>query len=576
MRFLFRLGLALAMMAIVGARPAAAADHTLPSLAPVCHAATALDRSPEAMLPKSAWTCSSAAPRSDAPAAWLRFERAAWETGAPPREFFSRISRFETITFHAVDTDGTLRSLRLTEADARTFAAGPVFRLPLPAITPETALLLVRIERPHSVPLLSEARVTRDTDKAEWPKISMTLLAMVMGMLVVPLLFGIKFAIALREKFAALHSLMVGAMMVYVMSAGGLATTLLSVPVATMAVLGPLSYAIGGGLSGLFLAHFLEPGAQSRAMRRITIGAGWFTMIVPGFFALQLDATQAFDDRGYFFTYLPFIFVISAALFEAVLRGSRSARFIALAWAPIIIASVERLLRGLGLYVAPASFDQFIYVAVGFEVAILSLAIADRFFALRNERDAALIEARLLEQISTRDALTGLMNRRAIESRFAQLVREGFHTFALIDLDRFKGVNDRHGHQIGDAALVACADAIRAGSDRDSVAVRLGGEEFVVLLRGTRTLERAEALRQAIPLRIASQVPGLEQPVTASMGVIVLADADRHRMQFSEFYARADALMYEAKAAGRNRLAYERLTVFSPAPKAGRTRNRAA
>jgi len=92
----------------------------------------------------------------------------------------------------------------------------------------------------------------------------------------------------------------------------------------------------------------------------------------------------------------------------------------------------------------------------------------------------------------------------------------------------------------------------------------------VVLLRGTRKLERAEALRQAIPIRIAKAVPGLELPVTASMGMIVLADARRQVMQFAEFYARADALMYEAKASGRNKLAYERLTVFSAAPKAQR------
>jgi diguanylate cyclase (GGDEF)-like protein len=153
---------------------------------------------------------------------------------------------------------------------------------------------------------------------------------------------------------------------------------------------------------------------------------------------------------------------------------------------------------------------------------------------------------------------------------------QGFDTFALVDLDRFKAINDLHGHQVGDAALIACASAIRSGGDRDAVAVRLGGEEFVVLLRGERTLERAEALRQAIPLRIAQEVPGLELPVTASMGVVVLAEANLHKMAFAEFYSRADALMYEAKASGRNRLAYERLTVFNSAsPPRRRGRNAA-
>ena len=301
-------------------------------------------------------------------------------------------------------------------------------------------------------------------------------------------------------------------------------------------------------------------------MRRLTAGAGYFTMAVPGFFALQLDVTQPIDDRGYFIAFLPFIAIITAAVLEAIIRGSRSAHFIAVAWAPIIIASVERLLRGLGWHVGPSSLDQLLYIAIGLEVVVISLAIADRFLAIRNERDAALTEARMLEQISTRDSLTGLMNRRAIEARFEEFLAQGFDTFALVDLDRFKTVNDVHGHQIGDAALIACASALRASGDRDSIAVRLGGEEFVLLLRGERTLERAEAMRQAVALRIAKEVPGLALPVTASMGVIVITEAGRHKMAFKEFYARADALMYEAKASGRNRLAYERLTVFNAAP----------
>ena len=566
LRLLIRLCMAAVLLAVFVARPAAAHDRALPSIAPACHAATSADRTAEAMISNASWTCTNQGWRSDAPVVWLRFDSQSWQGQNLPRQFFSRIARFESITFHAVDRGGSLRKLHLDQADARALPAGPVFQMPLPEITPQTEVLLVRIAGPHSVPLLTEARITHDVSKAAWSQISMILLAFVMGMLVLPLLFDISFFVVLRERFVIVHAVMVSAMMIYVMFAGGLVTAFVALPVAVLAVVAPLAYAIGGGMSALFLATFLERGAQSRIMRRITVAAGVFTMVVPGFFALQLDATQPFDDRGYFISYLPFIFILSAAVIEAVMRGSRSARFIAVAWAPIIVASTERLLRGLGWHVGPSSLDQMLYVAVGLEVVVISLAIADRFFALRHERDAALTEARMLEQISTRDSLTGLMNRRAIEARFDSLLAQGFDTFALVDLDRFKAINDLHGHQVGDAALIACADAIRAGTDRDSIAVRLGGEEFVVLLRGDRTLERAEALRQAIPMRIAKEVPGLELPVTASMGVIILADADRHKMAFSEFYARADALMYEAKASGRNRLAYERLTVFTSAP----------
>lgn len=565
-RLLLRLLIAGLVMGACVSVPAAAHDHVAPSFKPACHAATSLSRTATQMRDRAQWACEPGGWRSDVPAVWLRFEADSWAGEQTPRQFFTRIARFETITFHAIDADGTRRSTRLTEDDATPFAAGPVFQLPLPEITADTAVLLARIEAPHSVPLLTEARITRDPGRAEWSKIDMMLLAFVMGMLVLPLLFDISFYVVLRERFVVLHAAMVGTMMVYVLTAGGLASAFVSLPLAVMAVLGPLSYALAAGLSGLFAVAFLERGAQSRLMRRITIATSWFTMIAPGFFALQLDRTHMIDDRAYFITFLPYIVVISAAVIEAVWRGSRSAQYIAAAWAPIIIASVERLLRGLGWHVGPSSLDQMIYVAVGIEVVVISLAIADRFLALRRERDAALSEAKILEQISTRDSLTGLMNRRAIEARFDELLAQGFSTFALVDLDRFKAINDLHGHQVGDAALIACASAIRASGDRDAIAVRLGGEEFVVLLRGARTLERAEALRQAIPMRIATEVPGLDLPVTASMGVVMMSEHTRHTMAFTEFYARADALMYEAKASGRNRMAYERLTVFTAAP----------
>jgi diguanylate cyclase (GGDEF)-like protein len=566
LRLFIRLCIAAIALGLCLARPAVADDHVVPTFAPTCHAETAVDHDARAMLATGAWTCANTGWRSDAPAVWLKFEANSWAGEALPRYFFSRIARFTAINFYAVDASGAIRSLRLTEADARAFPSGPVFQMSLPAITDDTRLLLVRIDRPHSVPLLTEARITHDPGKAEWSQIDMMLLAFVAGMLVLPLLFDISFFVVLRERFVVLHAALVSAMMVYVLFAGGLISAFAELPVGLIAVVAPLSYAIGGGLSALFLVAFLERGGQSRLMRRLTVGVGYFTMAAPGFFALQLDATQLIDDRGYFITFLPFIAIITAAVLEAIIRGSRSAHFIAVAWAPIIIASVERLLRGLGWHVGPSSLDQMLYIAVGLEVVVISLAIADRFLAIRNERDAALTEARMLEQISTRDSLTGLMNRRAIEARFDEFLAQGFDTFALVDLDRFKAINDVHGHQVGDAALIACASALRASGDRDSIAVRLGGEEFVVLLRGERTLDRAEAMRQAIALRIAKEVPGLALPVTASMGVIVIAEAGRHKMAFREFYARADALMYDAKASGRNRLAYERLTVFNTPP----------
>ena len=576
LRLSFWLWIVAAALALGLSAPAAADNYRGALVPAACHAVSDLDRTAQAMLAPRAWNCTGAGWKANAPVAWLRFDADSWRGQPVPQYFITRTARHKTITIYALDAGGQLRGQSFAESDGRAFAGGPVFRLPLPAITPATEAVLVRIERPHSIPLLTEAGLVRHLEEAGRSLEQMMLLALVLGMLVLPLLFDVSFYLVLRERFVVFHAAMVVAMMGYVLFAGGVIAVVVSLPVAVLAVMAPLCWAIGCGSALLFLSEFLERGALSRGMRQLTFRAGWFTMAVPGFFALQLHATQAIDDVVYFVTITPAAIIVSIALVHAILRGSRSARFVAAAWFPLILTSLERLARGLGFYSGPSSLDLMMFVATGIEVVLISLAIADRFLAIRNERDAALTEARMLEQISTRDSLTGLMNRRAIEARFEELMAQGFDTFALVDLDRFKAINDLHGHQVGDAALIACASALRSGNDRDSIAVRLGGEEFVVLLRGERTLERAEALRQAIPLRIAKEVPGLELPVTASMGVIVLSQASRHAMQFTEFYARADALMYEAKASGRNRLAYERLTVFSAASPPGKRRERAA
>lgn len=566
---------ALALLAGLVAAPASADHHQSPNFRPACHAASTADRQIAAMTSRSAWNCTDAGWRASQPVGWLRFEAESWHGEALPRYFFTRTARHQSITLAALDADGTLRTRRFAEADGEPFPAGPVFALPLPAITDQTRAVLVRIDRPHSVPLLTEARLSAERENSDWTLIELMIMPLVMGMLVLPLLFDITFFIVLRERFVLVHAFMVAGMMSYVMFAGGLVTLLVALPVAVMAVMAPLSWALACGGALLFLNCFLERGALSPLMDRVTRWGGIWTMTVPAFFALQLHITQPFDDMAYFITITPAAIFVTAALVQAILRGSRSGRILAAAWAPLLIASFERMARGLGIYAAPSSLDQLIFIATGIEVVVISLAIADRFLAIRRERDEAISEARMLEQLSTRDSLTGLMNRRAIQARFDDLLAQGFDTFALLDLDRFKAVNDVHGHQIGDAALVACAAALRAGGDRDTVAVRLGGEEFVVLLRGPQSVARAEAMRQAVPRRIAADVPGLGLPVTASMGLIEMPRAMSTRISFAEFYARADILLYEAKASGRNRMAYERLTLFSEPPRGRRPQDQA-
>jgi diguanylate cyclase (GGDEF)-like protein len=118
---------------------------------------------------------------------------------------------------------------------------------------------------------------------------------------------------------------------------------------------------------------------------------------------------------------------------------------------------------------------------------------------------------------------------------------------AVVDLDQFKSINDARGHAIGDAVLKATASALR--QDPSIRSFRLGGEEFVLLLRGDDATMAAERLRRAIPAAVADAVPGLGRTVTASMGITAIM----HGEGFLQPYERADTLLYQAKSAGRNR-----------------------
>jgi diguanylate cyclase (GGDEF)-like protein len=163
---------------------------------------------------------------------------------------------------------------------------------------------------------------------------------------------------------------------------------------------------------------------------------------------------------------------------------------------------------------------------------------------------------RTAELHASTDALTGLPNRRYFDEFCALLARrrraEDAVGVLMIDIDRFKALNDRYGHGAGDEVLRAVGGAIVRAVRDDDVPARFGGEEFVVLLRNpgpTVALEVGERVRAAVA---ALDLSGLRLPsVTVSVGVAVAEHEDE---PIGDLVERADRAMYRAKRAGRNRV----------------------
>ncbi|KPF89178.1 hypothetical protein IP83_03270 [Novosphingobium sp. AAP93] len=387
-------------------------------------------------------------------------------------------------------------------------------------------------------------------------------MAAICGMLVVPLLLNFGFYLVLRRQFVLWHVVMVGLMLVTTVVGTGFVHIGVDPLAGTEVAINSICYCAIAAAGLLFLVTFLENDALSVPVRRLLIGCAPLVFCGGVFTAAKIEALRPWSALGTYFSVSLAIVLIVIGLVDAWRRGSKLVSFLILGWSPTLIVGVYRI----GCYVLPhARPTESVVVfqlTIAAEVLINSLGIVIRFLELRRERDIAHARALELEGVAGRDALTGLWNRHSIERRFNDLFHLGYRTMAVIDLDLFKRINDRHGHAVGDSVLKVVATVL--GEDGDACAIRMGGEEFLLLLRGPGAAERAERCRRALSTRIAAAVPGLGHVVTASMGLVEHDLSGNLDVEFAVLYSHCDRLLYEAKRLGRNRTMRERLTGFTP------------
>jgi diguanylate cyclase (GGDEF)-like protein len=183
---------------------------------------------------------------------------------------------------------------------------------------------------------------------------------------------------------------------------------------------------------------------------------------------------------------------------------------------------------------------------------VFAIALGSRVRVLKHESSRLETRAASLAQEARTDPLTGLLNRSGMALRAHELLeRSGSHALMLMDLDRFKPVNDVHGHAAGDAVLVQVAHRLTQTVREGDAVARLGGDEFVILFAdapGHAALaERAQRLQAALrhPIAIGS---GQTVEIDSSVGV-AMAPQDGRTLE--QLLMTADAALYRAKEAGR-------------------------
>ena len=306
------------------------------------------------------------------------------------------------------------------------------------------------------------------------------------------------------------------------------------------------------GASGLLFAlRFLDTRRHFPRVHKAVLGfisVSCLLLLLSILFNSQRDALLV----AFSFVCL-FTFIMLGLGMISVGAGQRPARYFLLA---AISAMVGAALTALAVWgFIPFNTWTFRAVDVGvlLDATLLALALTYQFRVGQAERLHAV-------QLATTDPLTGINNRRAFYDKAISIWNIALrhdHKLSLIlfDIDRFKQINDAHGHARGDELLIATAAVFEKTIRKQDVAARWGGEEFMVLLPETglpAAAALAERLRKAIAA-IRLQDADAEFTVTASFGV---AQREPHHQNLDAVISVADKYLYQSKTAGRNTVSH--------------------
>lgn len=301
-----------------------------------------------------------------------------------------------------------------------------------------------------------------------------------------------------------------------------------------------------------FMRHFCNLTEQAPNLYRLMLWLNLATLLVLLFVCIDYPPLR--DAAQVALTPLLALWM-TGMLIVAVIsmwRGSRMARYFIASWGPLLVLTTMKNLQSSVAWLGDLTWllDACLLAAT-FGSVVLSLGLADRTRTASRDRDRA-------RMLADRDALTGLLNRRAWGEAAARRLADASgprQVLFFLDLDCFKTLNDCHGHAAGDTALTAVARILRNNLSPEDIVGRYGGEEFIVL---THCISRSHATDTANNLCRCVETLGIPvdthgKLLTVSIG----ATAQRNGDRLTSMIRRADLAMYAAKSNGRNRMAWE-------------------
>ena len=451
------------------------------------------------------------------------------------------------VTFRYADGVETTHSFS-SEDPAHHLTLGAIFEMPVPARDAALETAFVEIKGSANVRgvVIGANFLPTFRDQALKHRL-IAMYALFGGLAVALLIYNLALWSAMRHRFQLMYSGMVAFLGAYALTSSGVLVILLPQIANNDRIrLNYVLLTMAGVFALLFMRDFFEKGVISRRVHRLISAVSAVAVATAVAYAALSPWQVWWLDHAYFLAMFATVCMVFPIIWGAWRQRSRYLPVFLLAWSAPIIVSVMRSLYGLGL--VPYSFwlDNGNLIAFSIEALLSSLLIIMRLRELHNERDLAVAGEQVARRLAATDPLTGLLNRRAfLENAIGRKAR---HRLLLIDIDHFKTVNDRLGHETGDKVLQALAEAIQQCRPARSLAVRLGGEEFALLLPRSSFNEcPAELLLETV--RQWAMPQGAQ--VTVSIGYAdgsITTEEDWKRL-----YRLADSALYRAKSDGRDR-----------------------
>lgn len=393
------------------------------------------------------------------------------------------------------------------------------------------------------------------------------------GLLIALGLYNLLLFLALRERPFLNYVLFMGAFALGVLSLNGLGAQYLwpqATPWSNRML--PVSLTLTALFAAIFARSFLDTRQWLPRWDRVLVMLCFATALAV-LATLLLPVQRALQTMS--LTGLSVTLMLLLTSFVCVGYRVPGARLFALAWMMLLAGAVLLALRNFAII--PSNFLTLYSMQIGssLEMILLSFALAARFNELKRQREAALqnnervLEQRVAERTQAleeanqrlseqamRDPLTGLANRTALQQHLTQALsrnqrRQELLAVMLIDLDGFKPINDQYGHGLGDRVLAEVAQRLNLFKRESDLAARLGGDEFVMACENVHCAEAVQQLAERLLDRLNQPLTleGHTVHVAASIGIALSRDED----DTTTLIRRADAAMYQAKAAGRNR-----------------------